>query len=392
MRLPIFTGGSVVAAGLLLAAAAMADVPGVPSLPAHGSATASSHHPATPVLMGNAPAQCGIPASTLFDSSPVVRSGKAPFSLQVEAGPVGDQDIFYRGMMDVATTEGKGPVVVMQQMDHQAMQLQASAGMHYSIPSAPFNLAFIMRNQTEMESSFSSSAQQRRLWGADPFAPDADSSARTMTGTGQTLSEAGLTLDHAFPWGVDPLGFDAALTARRQDLYNYDLPLAGYQGYQTASLEQYGLDEEQGINIDAGLSKTLYGFDMAFRVANLFPHGMERDEDIYGTKTSATVATSLNCGFSTARLQLGWDARNGIGSTPDQRYATAGMVFSAATAGISQPQVHVGYRRDLIDSLDSTASLGVGFSPSRGLDLGISGIHARSGAYGVMAELGFKLR
>lgn len=383
----------------MLASVAMADVPGVPSLPDHDSTTASSRHSASlglagPGLAESAPAQCGIPASTLFNSSPAAGSGKAPFSLQVEAGPAGDQDIFYRGMMDVATTEGKGPVVVMQQMDHQAMQLQASAGMHYRIPSAPFNLAFIMRNQTEMESSFSSSANQQRLWGADPFALGADSSTRTMTGTGQTLSEAGLTLDHAFPWGADPLGFDAALTARRQDLYNYDLPLAGYQrrDYQTAYLEQYGLDEEQGINIDAGLSKTLYGFDMAFRIANLFPHGMERDEDIYGTKTSATVATSLNCGFSMARLQLGWDARNGIGSTPDQRYATAGMIFSAATAAVPQPQLHVSYRRDLIDSLDSTASLGVGFSPSRGFDLGISGIHARSGAYGVMAELGFKLR
>lgn len=366
MRFPVVLGLT------LLAGSAMADLPANPATP-----------PPSRVLLTRPAAQCAAPAPLN------ARSG--PLSLRFTAAANDQQNAFYKDLSVVATepVNGGRPTVVLQQMSPGAMRLEAGAEMRFGIPDAPLNLAFLLRNQTRMSTALSRSVS---LGSAvpDPFAmPSADPAGTdTMLGSGQALTEAGLTLAHAFGPGISPFRLNAAFTARRQDLYQYDLPTARIQG--NPFLNAANLEQEQGFNLNAGLTKRFRGIDMAVTVNNLFPRGMNRNTEIYGLKTTASVGTTVHCGGAVAQLNIDWHTLNGISGAPDQRYAVAGLALDDGKHD-GGPRLHLGYRRDLIDNLASAASLGFGFSPFPALSLDLSGTEAHGGAYGVMARLGLAL-
>lgn len=357
---------------------AAADVPHVPMVP--------RAQPAPRWFKSQPAAECQAPTKPGLQ-----QVSRGAFSLSLAATSNDEQDAFYRDLSVISSPPANGgkPSVVLQQIDPHSMHLEAGANLQVGIPDAPMNLAFVIRNRTRVTTSFPGDSTSQRLWGDGPLANSPGLTGGTMLGNGQALTEAGLTLDHAFGQGGNPFNFNAAFTARRQDFYQYDVPVE--QDYSAFYTENYGLNEEQGFNLDAGVSKTIRGFDVAVNVANLFPRGMDPNADIYGLKTTASVNTTVNCGFSTARLDLDWNTRSGIGDTPDQRYATAQMAFVGAKTSQPQPELHLGYRRDLIDNLASVASLGIGFSLLDALDLDISGTKAHSGSYGVITQLSLKL-
>ena len=370
MRFPVVFGL------IMVAGSAMADLPDVP--------TASP----PPHLLNTRPqAQCAAPASI-----PDLNASSGPVSLSFSASANDQQNAFYRDLSVVATqpADGGRPTVVLRKVGPDSIQLEAGARMRFGIPDAPFNLAFMLRNRTRVNTALSHSVNSDLLWSTDTFAiPSADPAATdTMLGNGQTLTEAGMTMAHAFGPGASPFRLNAAFTARRQDLFQYNVPTARIYG--DPFLNDASLDQEQGFNFNAGLTKSFRGINMAVTVDNLFPRGMNDTTDVYGLRTTASVGTRVDCGGAVAQLNIDWHDLSGIGMAPDQRYAVAGMALGNGRND-GGPKLHLGYRRDLIDNLASVASLGVGFSPFSALSLDISGTKARGGSYGVMARLGLKL-
>ncbi len=338
------------------------------------------------------------PASDVYCDAPVVPAisqslaGNSGFAFNLSAQAKDERDTFYDNLAMVTESSdprSARPTVVMQRIDSQSMQMEVGAGVRIDLPVNPVALALEISNHTTVATAFNGDNDEERLWGSNPFAdPGSAEQAADMLGDGSTVSEAGLTLARAFGKGAGAYRLDASLKAERVDLYNYDMASTGYYRPLSATGTNL-LSERQGFNFKAGLAKSFGDLDMALNVANLFPRGGEEvTQAVYENQTQASVATSLDCGWSTARLNLTWNAREGYQAVPDQRYATAGMSFAPQR---NHPRINVGYRHDLIGDLGSTASLGLGFTPLKRLNLDIAGTKGQGDVYGVMARLGLRL-
>lgn len=319
-------------------------------------------------------------------------AGGGALRFNLSAAAEDRKDAFFKDLARISGTadDPDAPSVVMQEISDQTMQMQAGAGLRIGIPNNHMDLALVIRNRTELATVLPGESADQRLWGDLSLRPDPldpNGSASDMLGNGSATTEAGLALDRAFGVGQSAYRFDAGLKAQRVDLYQYDLPAA--QAARTLFVDDDILNQRQGFNLNAGLAKSFGDLDMALKVANLFPRGNDdANTNLYRREAQASLATALDCRGATARFNLDWNAREGFDAVADQRYATAGMSLAPRH---QRSRVDLGYRRDLIGNLGSTASLGFGFSPLDTFDLNIAGTKGQGDSYGVMARLGIRL-
>lgn len=351
-----------------------------------GAASAAN----TPTTVPSAP-----PGGPLCDAAPAPdltrRAGPNPLQFSLSAAAENHKDAFYKDLARISgpAEQAQAPAIVMREISDQSMRMQAGAGLSVDIPNDYAAMALVIRNRTELAAAFPDGSGERRRWGDREL--DADSFAGPEGGNilsnGSATTEAGLALNRAFGAGQGAYLFDAGLIAQRVDLYQYHLPIN--PSYRNLFTAENPLHERQGINFNAGLSKSFGDLDMALNVVNLFPSDAdEASANLYRREARASLATALDCDGATALLKLDWNARDAFDAAADQRYATAGMTFAPRH---DRPRVNFGYRHDLIGNLGSITSLGLGFSPLQALELNIAGTKGEGDAYGVMARLGLRL-
>ncbi len=259
---------------------------------------------------------------------------------------------------------------LIEEMNRDRLSVNADAGTEFELPVRYFSPRLMARSQTRLSALFPADAAAQR--------------DRMMRGQGSSLTEAGLTLDRLFG-PRRGYRFDAVFKARREMLYNYTQPAeAAFNPFFEAPGT---LTESEGFNINAGLAKTFGDLDMAVRVDRLFPH---RDDgrlvsSPYRTSALASLATYLDPagGWPGARLINNIAARDAFNENDDARFAGANLSFDTFGAA----SLRVGYRHDLIDHLDTSATVGLGFSLFERLNFDISGIRNPDDTYGVLARL-----
>lgn len=259
---------------------------------------------------------------------------------------------------------------VIADLDRDSLRVNADAGTSLPLPTQSVSSSLMARSQTRFSALFPRDGGDR---------------ARHMQGQGSSVTEAGLALGRMF--GPDRgYHLDAVFKAQRSLNYHYDLPAVA--DFNPGTEEAGEVTESQGFNIDTKLSKTFGDLDMALRVEKLFPR---RDGDLvyspYRTTALATLATYLDPAWwwpwPSAQLNINIDAREAFDKADDARFAGANLAF----AQLGFATLRVGYRHDLIANLDSTATLGLGFSLFDYLDFDISGTKNPGDSYGVRATL-----
>ncbi|HCE41098.1 hypothetical protein [Alloalcanivorax profundimaris] len=259
---------------------------------------------------------------------------------------------------------------LIEEMDRDSLRVNADAGTSVELPTQCVSSALMARSHTRFSALFPRDGADR---------------ARRMQGQGSSITEAGLTLDRAF--GAERgYQLDAVFKAQRSLNYHYDLPAMA--DFNPLLQEQDSYTESQGFNIDTRLSKTFGDLDMALRVEKLFPR---RDGDLvyspYRTTALASLATYLDPAWwwpwPSAKLNINIDARDAFNEADDARFAGANLAF----AQLGFATLRLGYRHDLIANLDSSASVGLGFSLFDRFDFDISGTKNPGDSYGVRASL-----
>ncbi|GAA5118448.1 hypothetical protein [Alloalcanivorax gelatiniphagus] len=259
---------------------------------------------------------------------------------------------------------------VVEELNRDRLSVNADAGTEFELPVRYFSPRLMARSQTRLSALFPADTSPRR----DPM----------TRGQGSSLTEAGVTLDRLFGPGQD-YRFDAVFKARREMLYSYTRPTEA--AFNPTFQAPGTLTASEGFNINAGLKKTFGDLDMALRVERLFPH---RDDgrlvsSPYRTSALASLATYLDPAWwwPGARLNINIDARDAFEQDDDARFAGANLSFD----GFGPASLRLGYRHDLIDHLDTSATVGLGFSLFERFNFDISGIRNPDDSYGVLARL-----
>lgn len=219
--------------------------------------------------------------------------------------------------------------------------------------------------------------------GAQVFDPSTGLQS-TMGYRGVSIGELGVSLSHLFETGGPAGSFAAGITPKlvNAQLIDYSASVNS-AATSTPSGSQY-LAKYNKINLDVGLAKHYNnGWRAGFVVKNLIPYTLDfKNNDVptgakLKLKPQARAGASWENKWATWALDVDLTRNDPAGLEKQSQFVAMGAEFSA----YKLLQLRAGYRADMANSKNSTASLGIGLTPfGVGIDAAIAGNKDQFGA------------
>ncbi|HEY0210456.1 conjugal transfer protein TraF [Acerihabitans sp.] len=222
-----------------------------------------------------------------------------------------------------------------------------------------------------------------------PVPADLNQLASRAEGLGALVTEYGVAM--ALPFKLDDRAFSVGITPKLQRVatYNYNVAINHYDKSDFRNDEFRR--EENGANLDLGLSTHLTPDWIAGLAAqNLVARSVETKEvngvrDSFNLRPQVTAGTSWNRDFFTGAVDIDLTPSSGFSSQEKNQYAGAGAEISAWT----WVQLRAGYRVDMRHGDNNVFTTGFGLSPLNVVHLDMTGMVGANRNYGAVAQLSY---
>jgi len=266
----------------------------------------------------------------------------------------------------------------LSEMAGNSAQINASAGFQLNLPNR-FVAAALFAN-AELGVGLTSDVRQSDitlLQGADPV--DTDQLQSSLYARGALVTDFGLNLARQY----DNTVYGVNIKQQEVKTIDYSASVNDYDD-DDFDADAYTL-EDSNINLDLGVQHIIGNYSLGATVHN----AIKQD---YKTVSGRTVSIEPRLSLGAAYRNDWFSGSFDIDANKTENLATGGE-SQFARVGIqlnawSWAQLRLGYRTDLKDQIEDTASVGLGFSPFGVIMLDVSAFAGSNNTIGAAIRLG----